>query len=278
MKHCQLLRALLKSEHPLVMPDAYDALSARLIENAGFKAVQCSGYSMSLAAGFKSEDDLSFERNLQITQDITRSVTIPVMADGEDGYGPPDKVATTVKAFVNIGVSGINLEDQILRSSGPKGVIDAGLMVGKIVAARRAGKECNTPDLVINGRTDALSAAKDRRSGLREAIDRANRYLEAGADLVFVTSVATLDEAKTLAKEISGPLSIAAGLPYNIESLSIDNLRDCGVARISLPSIAVFSVIRAIQQTLHAITVQDDFQELQRLKLLCTIEDMAKLK
>src|SRR6266571_3492262 len=108
MKYCQLLRALLKSERPLVMPDAYDALTARLIEDAGFKAVQCSGFSMALAAGCKSEEDLSFERNLQITREIVSSVNIPVMADGEDGFGPPEKVAATVKAFIAAGVSGIN--------------------------------------------------------------------------------------------------------------------------------------------------------------------------
>jgi 2-methylisocitrate lyase-like PEP mutase family enzyme len=278
MSQCQLLRTLLKSERPLLMPDAYDALSARLIENAGFKAVQCSGYSMALSVGCKTEDALSFDRNLQITQDIIRSVSIPVMADGEDGFGPPEKVMATVKAFAGIGVSGINLEDPNLRSSGPKSVIETGLMVEKIIAARRAAEECKVPDLVINGRTDALAAASDRRSGLKEAIDRATRYLQAGADLVFVTSVATLDEAKTLVKEIPGPLSIAAGLLYNIETLSIGNLRDCGVARISLPAIAVFSAIQAIKQTLRSIKEHDDLQELQRLNLLCSMEDLARLK
>jgi 2-methylisocitrate lyase-like PEP mutase family enzyme len=137
MNQCQVLRALLKSERPLIMPDAYDALSARLIQNVRFKAVQCSGYSMALSVGCKTEDDLSFDRNLQITQDIIRSVSIPVMADGEDGFGPPEEVVATVKAFVNIGVSGINLEDQNLRTNGPKSVIDTGIMVEKIVAPVR---------------------------------------------------------------------------------------------------------------------------------------------
>jgi len=260
------------------MPDAYDALSARLIENAGFKAVQCSGYSMALSAGCKTEDDFSFERNLQITQDIIRSVSIPVMADGEDGFGPPEKVMATVKAFANIGVSGINLEDQNLRSIGPKSVIDTDLMVEKIIAARRAAEECTIPDLVINGRTDALAVASDRRIGLKDAIDRATRYLEAGADLVFVTSVITLDEAETLAKEIPGPLSIAAGLPNNIGTLSIDNLKNCGLARISLPTIAVFATIQAIKQTLLSINEYNDLQELHRLNLLCSMEDVVKLK
>jgi 2-methylisocitrate lyase-like PEP mutase family enzyme len=260
------------------MPDAYDALSARMIENAGYKAVQCSGYSMALSVGCQSEDDLSLERNLQITRDIVRSVRIPVMADGEDGFGPPDRVMETVKAFIGVGVSGINLEDQILRASGPKGAIETGLMVEKILAARQAAAENKVADLVINGRTDALAVASDRRSGLQDAIARATRYLEAGADLVFVTSVATLDEAETLAREIPGPLSIAAGLPYNLGTLSMENLQTCGLARISLPTVALFATIQAIKQSLLAIAESNDLQELPRRGLLCSVEDLARLQ
>lgn len=81
----QTLRDLLKTEHPLIMPDAYDGLSARLIEWEGFKAVQCSGFSMALASLAIPEALLSHEQNLAITRDIVNSVKVPVMADGEDG-------------------------------------------------------------------------------------------------------------------------------------------------------------------------------------------------
>lgn len=111
----QMLRELLKVERPLVMPDAYDALSARLIQMAGFKAVQCSGFSMGLASQAALEKDVDLNRNLATTRDIVQAVTIPVMADGEDGFGPPSTVYDTVGAFLDVGVSGINLEDQILR-------------------------------------------------------------------------------------------------------------------------------------------------------------------
>lgn len=278
MTHSRLLRSLLKTERPLVMPDAYDALSARMIQNAGFKAVQCSGYSMALSTGCKTEDDFSLERNLQITRDIVNAVTIPVMADGEDGFGSPENVAATVKAFAGIGVSGINLEDQKLRISGDKGVIDAALMSEKIMAAREAAKECNAQDLVINGRTDALAVATDRKTGIKEAISRATRYLDAGADLVFVTSVITLDEAITLTREIPGPVSIAAGLPNNIGTLSMESLKDCGVARISLPTIAVFAAVQAFKGALETIAASNDLQQLQQLNLLCSPQELTKLK
>lgn len=277
MTQSQLLRSLLRTERPLVMPDAYDALSARMIQNAGFKAVQCSGYSMALSSGCKAEEDFSLERNLQITKDIVNAVSIPVMADGEDGFGLPDEVAKTVKAFAGIGVSGINLEDQKLRIAGDKGVIDAALMSEKIIAARQAAKGCNAADLVINGRTDALAVATDRKMGLKDAISRATQYLDAGADLVFVTSVITLDEAVTLTKEIPGPVSIAAGLPNNIGTLSMERLKDCGVARISLPTIAVFAALQAFKGALETIMTSNDLQQLQQRNLLCSMEDLANL-
>jgi 2-methylisocitrate lyase-like PEP mutase family enzyme len=259
------------------MPDAYDALSARLIEDAGFKAVQCSGYSMALAGGCRSEEELGFDRNLQITAEIVRSVKIPVMADGEDGFGPPEAIANTIKAFVNAGVAGINIEDQLLGAGASRGVIDAGQMIEKLRVARMAATECGMPDLVINARTDALAVADNRKLGLAVAIDRAASYFEAGADLAFVTAVASLDEVKTLVREVQGPLSIAIGLPYNIKTLSVDNLRDCGITRISLPTVALFSAIRAIKQILWSIREHDDFQDLQRQNLLCSPEDLAKL-
>src|SRR5512136_849421 len=102
------LRQLLKSGGTLVMPDAYDPISARLIERLGFKAVQCSGYSFALAACCPSEAVFGFERNLALTKAIVEAVEVPVMADGEDGFGDPPVVAETVRAFVRAGVAGIN--------------------------------------------------------------------------------------------------------------------------------------------------------------------------
>src|SRR5208283_2489908 len=123
------LRALLNSGDTLVMPDAYDPLSARLIESLGFRAVQCSGYSMALAACRPSEAELGFERNLALTREIAAAVTVPVMADGEDGFGDPSAVASAVTAFVKAGVAGLNLEDQVLGNPPPKRIIGCELMI-----------------------------------------------------------------------------------------------------------------------------------------------------
>jgi 2-methylisocitrate lyase-like PEP mutase family enzyme len=260
------------------MPDAYDPLSARLIESVGFKAVQCSGFSFALAAGCSSEAALGLERNLAMTKAIVEAVDVPVMADGEDGFGDPAAVAETVRAFIRVGVAGINLEDQVLGEPTPKKVIDRSLMIEKIKAARIAAQQEGTSDLIVNGRTDALAVASNRSEGLEEAIVRANLYLEAGADLAFVTGVVAIPEVKSLVAGIHGPVSIAAGLPNNINSLSIAELKVCGVARVSLPVIAIFSAIRAINRMLVALEDCEDFSVILQEKMLCLPEEIAALK
>jgi 2-methylisocitrate lyase-like PEP mutase family enzyme len=259
------------------MPGAYDPLSARIIENLGFKAVQCSGYSFALAACCPSEAALGFERNLALTKSIVQAVGVPVMADGEDGFGGPSVVAETVRAFLRAGVAGINLEDQVLGCPAPKGVVERSLMIEKIKAAREAARQEGHPDLVINGRTDALSIASDRNQGLSESIARANLYLDAGADLAFVTGVTSIAEAKALVQGIHGPVSIAAGLPNNINTMSIADLRACGVRRVSLPVVAVFAAIQALSRTLTALRESQDFSAILHEKLLCSPADVSRL-
>jgi 2-methylisocitrate lyase-like PEP mutase family enzyme len=217
------------------------------------------------------------DKNLDTTRDIVRAVSIPVMADGEDGFGPPSTVYKTVGAYLDVGVSGINIEDQVLPPSKTKGVINPVLMVEKIRAAREAARKHHAEDLLINARTDALATSADRSKGIDEAITRGKKYLQAGADLIFVTAVSTPDEAKRLVDGIQGPVSIAAGMPYNIKTLTIGQLRACGVARVSLPAIAVFSAIQAIKQTLSIIRDSDTFEGIREKGLLCSPEDISQV-
>lgn len=277
MNSCAALRELLRTEYPLVMPDAYDGLSARLIELSGFKAVQCSGYSMALASLAAPEAGLSFERNLEITRGIVESVRIPVMADGEDGFGLPERVFETIGAYIDAGVSGINIEDQILPPAEPKGVIEKSLMKEKIRAAREAAEAKDAADLVLNARTDALRLWPDPKTGLREVVERGNEYLEVGADLIFVVGISSLEEVKEVVKEIHGPVSIAAGMPYNIGAMSIKDLRELGVARVSLPVIAVLSAIQAVRRTLSVIQESGDLDGVMEQGLLCGMEEISRI-
>jgi 2-methylisocitrate lyase-like PEP mutase family enzyme len=260
MSQATVLRGLLASGETLVMPDAYDPVSARLIESLGFRAVQCSGFSMALAVCCPSEAELGFARNLALTTAIIKAVGIPVMADGEDGFGDVSVMPETIRAYARAGVGGINLEDQVLGAPGPRRVLDREVATTKLRAAREAACAEGVPDLVINARTDALPAGRTPQEGLREAIERANLYLEAGADLAFVTGVATLEQVKVLVQEVRGLLSIAAGMPYNLASLSLSQLRDCGVARVSLPSLAIYSSLGGMARSLRTVRDTGGFE------------------
>jgi 2-methylisocitrate lyase-like PEP mutase family enzyme len=276
MRNSKLLKELIDSKEILIMPDAYDPISARIIEYIGFKAVQCSGYSFSIAACKKDEIDIDFRENLSITSKIVNSVSIPVMADGEDGFGGIEQISDTIKSYINIGVSGINIEDQVLDKKNKSKVIDRSLMQDKIKTAKNAAKQYGNPDLIINGRTDALNAFNTRQEGINEAIKRANLYLEAGSDLVFVTNVKTLDEARILVKEINGPLSIAGGLDYNIKNFSIYDLKEIGIARVSLPTIAITTIIKALLLSIGSLKT-GNFEDILDKELLCNSEEIMHL-
>ena len=150
-------------------------------------------------------------------------------------------------------------------------------MVEKIKAAREAAGEEGLADLIINGRTDALSVAADSGEGLNESIVRANLYLDAGADLAFITGVVTIAEVESVVQGIHGPVSIAAGLPNNINSMSVAELTACGVRRVSFPVIAIFAAIRAVSCTLTSLRDSQDFSMVLQEGLLCSPADVAKL-
>jgi 2-methylisocitrate lyase-like PEP mutase family enzyme len=259
------LKELLNSGETLVVPDAYDPISAKLIENAGFKAVQCSGYSFSISAGYKREIDVTLDENIELTRRIVESVDVPVMADAEDGFGGPEVVIDTVERYLEVGVAGLNIEDQIPDGKSKLSIIDADLMAQKIMVARETAEIEGYHDFIINGRTDALKSTDDRSEGLDLAIDRANQYLEVGADLAFVTYASTLDEVKQIVKGVKGPVSIAAGQPYNINNFTIDDLRKLGVARVSLPTLLIYSSLQAINNSLHYLKEDNLVDALEHL-------------
>lgn len=258
------------------MPDAYDPISALMIQKEGFKAVQCSGYSFSVSAGYSMESEVSLEENLEITRRIVESVNVPVMADAEDGYGGPEEVIETVSRFMDIGVAGLNLEDQLLGADGPLQIISDDLMGEKIMVARETAEVEENPDLVINARTDALKSLNNREDALSLAIERANQYLDDGADLAFITYVETMDEVETIIKEVKGPVSIAAGMPYNIKNFSITNLEKLGVSRVSLPTLLILSSLGALKGSLEYLK-NDRLMDLVKEHRFVSSEDLNDL-
>lgn len=277
MDKCYDLKQLLSAGDTLVMPDAYDPISAKLIEYAGFKAVQCSGYSFSISKVYSDESDVSFQENVAITQSIISAVQIPVMADGEDGFGDGEFLEKNIETYIGIGAAGINLEDQNLREpTGSDMIIPQGRMLAKLNTAISAKHAARSPHFIINARTDALRALDDRKKAQKLAIERANSYLEVGADLCFIPYIQTLEEVALFSKEAHGPISVAAGLPYNLHEFSINDCRELGVARVSIPTCMVFSAIKGILKVLELVRDTGNFVEVERRGLI--LSDMAVLE
>ena len=228
------LRQLHKNR-PLVLPNAWDAGSARMIEIAGAPAIATTSAGVSWSYGRSDGQKLGRQEMIQAIRYIADAVAVPVTADIEGGYGngSTHDVANTIHAVIAIGAAGINLED----SPGRDGQV---LLAPDVHAARiRAAREAALAvkgDLVINARTDVyLFQVGAPETRFDATVERANKYLAAGADCAFVPGVIDADTIAALVKAIDGPLNIMAmpGAP------SVSQLGKLGVARVSVgPAIA----------------------------------------
>lgn len=232
------------------MPGAYDALSAMLIEDAGFDAVQCSGFGLAAShLGLPDIGILGLREMLERTRVIAQSVTIPVMADGDTGFGDAATTWHVVREFEAAGAAGINLEDQVMPKrcghfSG-KAVIGMDEMVGKLRAAVDARQDA---DFVINARTDALQPL-----GLEEAIRRGNAYAQAGATLIFVDGIETRDEVRAVIARIAAPVSINMVEGGRTPLFTFAELEALGAARVSCPVTTILSAMKGVQAALAAL-------------------------
>jgi 2-methylisocitrate lyase-like PEP mutase family enzyme len=250
MRMTTRLRNLIHSPTLLVMPAAYDAVSAKLIEEAGFQAVQCSGLGISLAEGVPDFSILSMREMVDKTRTIARAVDVPVMGDADTGFGGVVNVWHGVKAFEAAGAAGMNLEDQLFpkrcgRMAG-KELIPLRDMALKVEAAANARSDT---DFVINARTDALGLF-----GMDEAVRRGNAYLDAGATMIFVQGVSTREEIAQLTAGIRGPVGMNLMEQHaNCADLSFQDLQDLGVARVSLSVSTMLSAIHGMRTALRQI-------------------------
>jgi carboxyvinyl-carboxyphosphonate phosphorylmutase len=228
------LRELLAAPGPLVAPGAYDALSARLVEQAGFDAVYMTGFGTT--AGLLGRPDVGLLSGAEMIDNARRLVAAverPVIADADTGYGNAINVVRTVQAYEQIGVAGIHLEDQVMPKKcghlSGKAVIPAGEMVGKIRAATAARRD---PDFVLIARTDAAAVY-----GLDDALDRARRYADAGADLLFVEAPTSDEDIARVASELRGvaPLVFNWAEGGRTPPLPLARLTELGFALVLFP-------------------------------------------
>jgi len=238
-----------------VVPGCHDTLSAKIIEHAGFEAVQISGFGLAGSLLGKPDVGLVDMKDiLDFTGHIARAVSIPVMADIDTGGGNALNAASITERLLEMGVAGVNIEDQVFpkRCGHMEGkqVVPADEMAGKVRAMvdarRRLGK-----DIVINARTDSYAV-----HGLREAIFRANFYLDSGADLVFIDGIGTRLDIERAVSEIHGLLSVnlmdgVTGV--KTELVSIPELAAMGVARVSIPVASVMVMHKALTDFFTAL-------------------------
>jgi 2-methylisocitrate lyase-like PEP mutase family enzyme len=239
------LRALLKEPAPLILPGCFNAMSARILEHAGFPALYMSGYGTSLNllglpdAGLITLTEMALNAKL-----IASAVRAPLIADADTGFGNAINVVRTVEEYIRAGVAGMHLEDQVA----PK---RCGHVAGREVIARdeavlKIRAACQTrdaldADFVIIARTDARGA---HGGSMEEAITRANAFLEAGADLAFVEGPKDKEEVAHICQAVKGPVF------YNMTGISprftAEEMAAIGIRVCILPGAAMRATIMAI--------------------------------
>ena len=246
------LRALLDAGRPVVAPGAYDALSARLVEQAGFDVVYMTGFGTT--ASLLGRPDVGLLGEAEMVDNARRMaavVDVPLIADADTGYGNPINVIRTIREYEQAGVAGLHLEDQVMPKKcghlAGKEVVPLPEMVAKIRAAVDARTD---PDLVLIARTDAA-----QQYGVDAAIERARAFADAGADLLFVEAPTSDEALEQVATALSGHRLVFNGAEGGRTPLPpLEKLRDLGFALVLYPVstlLAAASGIRAMLGRLH---------------------------
>ncbi len=245
------LRELIKAGPTLFVPGCFNAMSARVLENAGFPAIYMSGYGTSLSlTGLPDAGLVTMTEVITNARYIAQAVNVPVIADADNGYGNAINVIRTVREFIAAGIAGIHLEDQVSpkRCGHVAGrlVVPLEEAVGKMRAADATRRELD-PDFLLIARTDARGASG---GSLDEAIRRSNALLAAGADLAFVEGPTSVEEVRRICSEVKGPVF------YNMTGVSprysLEEMKALGIA----VTIAPGALMRVSLTAMHDLAVQ----------------------
>jgi 2-methylisocitrate lyase-like PEP mutase family enzyme len=253
-------RSLIQNYDVLIMPVVHDALCAKIAEKVGFRAIFTAGYSNSASLLGKPDVGLlTMTEMVDAARRIAGSVSIPVIADTDTGYGNVTNVARTVREFEKAGVAGILLEDQV----SPK---RCGHMSGKEVTSpeemmakiRAAVNSRVSQDFVIIARTDSLSV-----DGIDDAIVRANLYRTAGADMTFVEAVENVDHMRRVIAETEGP-HMANMIPGGrTPILSSSELANLGYRIVAYPTVNTYAVARATKEVFQHLLEKGTLEGLE---------------
>ena len=255
----QMMRTLIARRGYTMAPGAYDTLTARLVEQAGFEAIYLTGGGYSRANGYPDLGLLTLSENVRFIGLTVEAVGIPVIADADTGYGNAINVIRTVREYEKSGVAAFHIEDQVSpKKCGHyegKEVISTAEMVGKIHAAADTRQDS---DLVIIARSDARAV-----EGLQAAIDRVNAYLEAGADVGFVEAPQNVEELRIVGRGVRGPALVNVFEGGKTPMLPAYELEAMGFRLGIYPSQTHRAAIRAAQRVLTALKEDGDTRRIE---------------
>ena len=253
------LRELLREERLVLAPGAYDGLSARLVEQAGFQAVYMTGYGA--VASMLGMPDLGLATMSEMVERAARiadAVSLPVFADADTGYGNALNVQRTVRAYERAGLAGLHLEDQVAPKRcghmAGKQVVSVEEMCGKLRAAADARQN---PDFLLIARTDAIAV-----EGFESAITRANAYLEAGADVAFVEAPEAGEQLRQVPKLVNGPCLFNAVLSGKAVA-STAELAEYGYRLVIYPVTTLYAAAAAVRAVLAELREHGDLAQVQ---------------
>ena len=249
MRATTKLRTLLTSGRIAVAPGAFDGLSARLVEQAGFPAIYASGGAIARSAGVPDLGLLSMSAIAERLAAMVDVVAAPVIADADTGYGNALNAQTAARAFERAGVAAFHLEDQTYPKKcghyDDKSLVPAAEMVQKLKAVRDA---LHDPDFVVIARTDAIAV-----EGFAAAIDRASAYIAAGADMIFVEAPTSENEIAEVAKRLPGWKLINMFEGGKTPLVPVPRLEALGYHLVIIPSDTQRAAIKGMQRVLAAI-------------------------
>jgi 2-methylisocitrate lyase-like PEP mutase family enzyme len=255
----QTMRELIAHRGYTVVPGAYDTLTARLVEQAGFAAVYLTGGGYSRANGYPDLGLLTLSENVRFIGLTVEAVGIPVIADADTGYGNAINGVRAVREYEKAGVAAFHIEDQVApKKCGHyegKEVVSTAEMVGKIHAAVDTRQD---PDMAIIARSDARAI-----EGLQASIDRVNAYLEAGADVGFVEAPENVDELRIVGRQVKGPALVNVFEGGKTPMVPAGELEAMGFRLGIYPSQTHRAAIRAAQRVLAVLKEDGDISRIE---------------
>jgi len=249
MNRATVLRKKLSAPGMLIAPGAYDGITAKLIEQAGFPLVYMTGAGTSASLGYPDYGLVTMTEMVANAELITRAVNIPLISDADTGYGNELNVTRTVREFESRGVAGIHIEDQV----SPKrcGHLDNKEIeaLEKYLSKIRAAVAARTnPDFLIIARTDCRASL-----GFDEAIRRGNASLEAGADMIFIEAPQTMEEVRAIPKQIKGPCLLNVVQGGKTPVVHLEDAEDMGYKIAILPGLLLRAAVQAFDQALDSV-------------------------